>query len=100
MRAYEAQLIESRIVFGLVMLIVLCGLGFSGYHHYWTQHLLHRRRGKDAAAPDAPSGHTLKFGKDGLELSSPVLGLMVLGLSVLFLFLYLRFVYPINVVTG
>lgn len=100
MRAYEAQFIESRIVFGVVLLIVLCGLAFSGYHLYWTQHRLLRRRGKDAPAPDIPSGHTLKMGKDGVELSSPVLGLMILGLSVLFLFLYLRFIYPITVVSG
>jgi hypothetical protein len=36
------------------------------------------------------------FSKDGFRISSPVLGLMILVVSLGFFYLYLVYVYPIN----
>ncbi len=70
---------------------MISGLVFSGYHIFRGQRL--REKAGSGAA-----NHQIKFGKDGIELSSPVLGLAILFLSLAFLFLYLKFVYPITIV--
>lgn len=48
-----------------------------------------------------PANHLSKFkvGKDGIEFSSPVLGLIIMFISLLFFYLYLVHVYPITEVT-
>jgi hypothetical protein len=85
--AFEWQLFSSRIVFALVLLVVFAGLGFSTLQFYMDF------RTKTTGPATASS---LQLSKDGITVSSPVLGVIILVVSITFLYLYLQFVYPIH----
>ena len=109
------------------MLITLAGLLFSGIQ-FWVALSTHKASlaahsvvlqqvaagGATAASPAtavaAPAAAAaaddtatlatqLKVGLDGVQLQSSVLGTTILVFSLAFLYLYLKFVYPINDVT-
>jgi hypothetical protein len=50
---------------------------------------------KEKAGPEATST-TLEASATGIKLSSPVLGVIILALSLAFFYLYLVHVYPIE----
>ncbi|WP_299815882.1 hypothetical protein [uncultured Jannaschia sp.] len=75
---------SSRLLFFVVIGVVLVGLYFS-----WLQ--FHAARtGRDLTPT------TLEASKTGLKVSSPVLGVIILLLSLAFFYLYLVHVYPIS----
>jgi hypothetical protein len=101
---FDWQLFSSKIIFYLVILLVLLGVYFS-----WLQFMAeHRKPAKreavevETTAPvdgDKPRGGlltTFKAGSGGLEVSSPVLGIVILAISLAFFYLYLTHVYPIT----
>jgi uncharacterized membrane protein len=100
---FDWQLFSSKIIFYLVILLVLLGVYFS-----WLQFMAeHRKPAKREAVQvetgpvdsDKPRGGlltTFKAGSGGLEVSSPVLGIVILAISLAFFYLYLTHVYPIN----
>lgn len=85
--AFEWQLFSSKIVFVAVLLVVFSGLVFAAIQFYLDY------RAKTIAQPQVSS---VGIGKDGVTVSSPVLGVIVLVISVTFLYMYLQFVYPIH----
>ncbi|WP_298293737.1 hypothetical protein [uncultured Litoreibacter sp.] len=86
-KVFEWQYTSSLIIFFVVIGIVLIGLYFS-----WMQ--FH-------AAKDGQVGETtMEASKDGFKLSSPVLGVVILVLSLAFFYLYLVHVYPISEIGG
>jgi hypothetical protein len=78
-RSFEWQLWSSKIAFWLMMGIVAAGLGFSGV-----------QMGVGLKSPET------KFSFLGLEVSSSIVGLVILAMSVTFFYLYLVYVYPIS----
>lgn len=84
---FEWQLFSSKVIFGLVVAIVLVGLYFS-----WLQ--FHAGFREKAAAADTAT--TIEAGTAGIKVSSPVLGVIILTLSLAFFYLYLVHVYPIE----
>lgn len=104
LRVFRFQHLSTRIIFVMVHVLVLAGLWFS-----WMQFRddLARKRRLDAASADkkqvtadAPSDRTtLKASlTEGIELSSSLLGVIILVVSLLFFYLYLVHVYPITIV--
>jgi hypothetical protein len=116
-KAYEAHHIYTMFVFILVCGLVLLGMWLS-YREFERG-----ARGKpaasepqsggkgagpqDAAAGDAGAGahpappteeqkSTLEMGTSGVKVSSPVLGVIILVVSMGFFYLYLKTVYPIE----
>ena len=81
------QLLSSKIIFVLVVLLVLAGMYFS-----WLQFSAALR--KDGASGDAV-GTTFEASATGLKVSSPVLGIIILAISLAFFYLYLIHIYPI-----
>ncbi len=79
-RTYEWQYRSGIIIFVLVIASVTLGLWMSFLHFYQG------RKG----------GGTMKLSKDGVEVSSPVIGLLILVVSLGFFYLYLSQVYPIT----
>lgn len=79
---FSWQYISSIITFISVLVLMLAGLGFS-YMQF-------------KAAAQSGTSTSIKLGRDGLEISSPVIGLLVLFLSLGFFYLYLTNVYPIS----
>ena len=92
-RVFEWQHQSSRIIFVSVLLLVFTGVGFSGIQFY---------RSLRESAESAPRGEAdeagvshIELSTGGLKISSPVLGVIILGLSLAFFYLYLVYVYPI-----
>lgn len=78
------QHISSRVIFFVVL-----GLVFVGVYFAWRQFTASLSQ-----EGDKPSS-TLEVGSSGIKVSSPVLGVIILSLSLAFFYLYLVFVYPI-----
>lgn len=96
------QLVSSKIIFVVVVLLVLSGVYFSGVQFHatlsaWKVAAARQKKG-DAASPagPAPLGGELEAGLDRLKVSSPVLGVVILALSFLFFYLYIVHVHPIQ----
>jgi cytoskeletal protein RodZ len=108
---YRWQLLSSQIIFYTVLVVVGIGLALSWMHFRksFSTPLL----GKDQAESEKPTAQSEEekesskknSGPDpssselsafGIKITSSVIGLIILGASIVFLFLYLKFVYPIS----
>lgn len=94
------QLVSSKVIFVVVVLLVLSGVYFSGVQFHttlraWKLAAARQEEGGTAAGP-APLGGELEAGVDRLKVSSPVLGVIILALSFLFFYLYIVHVHPIE----
>ncbi|WP_298432995.1 hypothetical protein [uncultured Jannaschia sp.] len=78
------QHLSSQIIFFVVIFVVVLGLYFS-----WIQF---HRTPEDAD----PQITTIEASHTGFKISSPVLGVVILALSLGFFYLYLAHVYPIT----
>ena len=111
-RSYRWHLFSTKLIFFLVILIVVFGLyityvQFNRDYHDWSppqHHPVDAAQSDPTAAVDgvvpavpvvqARPISTFKMGPGGLELSSQVIGLIVLALSFGFFYLYVKEVYP------
>lgn len=80
------------LVFAVVVVLVLTGLVFSGIQ--FAIALRHARSGEQAPAT------TLKASLGSVEVSSSVLGVIILAISLLFFYLYLDRVFSLVVLSG
>ncbi|GGX62673.1 hypothetical protein [Saccharospirillum salsuginis] len=87
-RVFEWQLLSSRIIFVVVIALVAAGIYFS-----WLQFRADLKK-TDKEGDRAVS--TLEASTSGIKVSSPVLGVVILVISLLFFYLYLQYVYPIE----
>lgn len=71
---------STELIFALVVLIVVSGLGLSFWHVYRKE--------------SAPTKFTV--GEKGVEVSSRLVGVVVFILSLVFFYLYVKTVYPIS----
>ncbi len=106
-KVFTWQYTSARMTFAVAVLIVCCGLLFSGIQFRLAMkqatirlEQLRRHHTRKAASPD-PDKHddlatTLKLSTQGIEISSSILGVIVLGLSLAFFYLYLVYVFPIK----
>jgi hypothetical protein len=78
----------SKIIFFVVMLIVAIGLYFA-----WRQFAATEKLGESERTREL--GSSIELGAGGVKVSSPVLGIIILALSLGFFYLYLAHVYPI-----
>jgi hypothetical protein len=85
-KVYAWQHVSSIIIFYVVIFLVMVGVLFS-----WLQF--------KAAAYKAES-QELDASMTGVKITSSTLGVVILVLSMCFFYLYLRYVYPINVNEG
>ncbi|HVT60938.1 MAG TPA: hypothetical protein VHR45_21410 [Thermoanaerobaculia bacterium] len=98
---YRWQLDSSRIIFVVVIFLVLVGIYFS-----WLQFRISLRpKPARVAADGASPGEAVAAAamteisaslEGGIKVSSPVLGVVILVISLLFFYLYLAYVYPIT----
>jgi hypothetical protein len=89
-RVFEFQLISSRIIFVIVLLLVLSGIVLS-----WLQFA--RPNIKDSSGNPVNSSLKISF-TAGIEVSSPILGIIILIISLAFFYMYLVEVYQITMV--
>jgi len=75
------------VLFWLVVAMSAIGLAMAAYQF-----------AKDKPSEGQTAVHTVEISRDGLKLSSSFAGIVVLAMSLSFLYLYLVHVYPINFV--
>ena len=87
---FEWQLFSSKVTFYIVILLVLCGIYFS-----WVQFNIAMKQAKEGKSGEGEITE-VSASAEGIKISSPVLGVIILTLSLLFFYLYLVHVYPIE----
>jgi hypothetical protein len=111
-RVFDWQLNSSRMIFGIVVLLVLAGLCFAAIQFYVAMVTASHARGRAATAAKAdpkaapppvesaqqasPLATQLEISAKGIIVNSSVLGVVILALSLAFFYLYLVYVYPIH----
>jgi len=98
-RTFEFQYGSGRIIFWVVLLIVFSGLAFSAVQFYVGLHHPLESRVKADGKESAPNGESVSEFEatlQGIKLKSSVLGLIILAMSMVFFYLYLKYVYPIT----
>jgi hypothetical protein len=98
-RVFEWQLLSSRVIFLIVLVLVSAGIYFAA-----VQFRIAMRPAARPAASVEPSpllsGVTLatqlEVSSKGVIVNSSVMGIIILALSLAFFYLYLVYVYPIT----
>jgi uncharacterized membrane protein len=105
--SWRWHLISTILLFALVIIIVLFGLLIT-YAQFHREYLPKERSPtqidltKSSIAPSSneealpPTFHRLKTNAEGPELTSQVIGLLVLAFSLIFFYLYVKEIYPIH----
>jgi len=94
LRVFEWQNLSTKIIFVVVLLLVFLGIYFAAIQF----HVGLRRRGPDGHPPPHEESSEIALSFKGLRIRSPVLGVIVLTISLAFFYLYLVYVYPIETV--
>jgi hypothetical protein len=90
-RVYDEQLRETRIITWLLILMFVLSATLAV-----VQFVFALRAGNQNIKNSIETGSTVKISKDGLEVSSSILGVILLAFSMLFFYLYLQVVYRIS----
>ncbi len=91
MGVFEWQSFSTKLIFAVVLILVFLGIYFAAIQF----HVGLRRGGKSGAAGE-PESTELVLSVKELKVRSPVLGVIVLAISLAFFYLYLVYVYPIE----
>jgi len=88
---FKWQLLSSKVIFVVVLLLVLSGIYFAAVQFHAG---LGRKAG--VASGEGEEKTELEASLKGIKVSSPVLGVIILVISLAFFYLYLVYVYPIE----
>lgn len=87
---FSWQLQSAKIIFAIVILLVIAGIYFAAVQFHHGMKMGMREGG----------GTEFEASLKGIKVSSPVLGVIILTISLAFFYLYLLYVYPIDFVGG
>lgn len=101
--AFAWQSVSTKVIFVVVIIVVLVGLylswmQFNFAHNVPLKVTTPSPEGSANAATSANPGdgvNTIEVNTSGVKITSSVIGLVILTLSIVFFFLYLKFVYPV-----
>lgn len=101
--AFAWQSVSTKVIFVVVIIVVLAGLymswmQFNFAHNMPLKVTTTSTEGPPIAATSTNPGidvNTIEVNTSGVKITSSVIGLIILTLSIVFFFLYLKFVYPI-----
>jgi hypothetical protein len=96
-RVFEWQLLSSRVIFMVVLVLVGAGIYFAAVQFRGAMHAAARPAAE--ASPPAPGvglATQLEVSAKGIVVNSSVMGVIILTLSLAFFYLYLVYVYPIT----
>ena len=93
MDVFEWQSFSTKLIFGVVLVLVSLGIYFAAIQF----HVGLRRGGESGPAGEAETTELVLSAKE-IKVRSPVLGVIVLAISLAFFYLYLVYVYPIETV--
>jgi len=114
-RSFNWQYHSGIIIFFMVIVIVILGMVLSYKQFKLNERLLNPVKTAGNTLTDIKSvsetstisnlspgevfaTNTMEISKDGIKISTAVIGLIILTLSIAFFFLYLKYVYPISFV--
>lgn len=95
-KSFENNLRESKLIFWIVLSIVAVGILLSIAHFAVGVWVMAQNREKSINEGGEAATNTLELSKDSVKITSPVIGLIILILSLAFFYLYLKEVYPIK----
>ena len=100
-RAFTWQHNSGIIIFFLVILIVLFGIYLSYYQFRLGKKMILKQMEINEKLKTSDQHleiltADLQINKDGVKISTAVIGLAILVISVVFFFLYLKYVYPLH----
>jgi hypothetical protein len=87
---FDWQHLSTRIIFVVVIFLVAIGIFFA-----WVQ-FRQSMTGESKSGDKAVVTHEIEISTTSVRVSSPVLGVIILTLSLAFFYLYLVYVYPIT----
>ena len=101
MKAFTWQHNSGIIIFILVILIVLFGIYLSYYQFRLGKKMILKQMEINERLKTSDQNldilkADLQINKDGVKISTAVIGLAILVISVVFFFLYLKYVYPLH----
>jgi hypothetical protein len=85
------QLFSTKLIFWSVLFLVFSGICFSGIQFYKS---ISREWPEGTASPESVT--EFEASAKGIKVTSPVLGVIILVISLAFFYLYLVYVYPIS----
>lgn len=90
---FSWQLLSSKLIFCIVLFLVFAGMYFA-----WLQfkNAMMKRKNDSPESPIENLATELTASLKEVKISSPVLGIIILIISLLFFYLYLVYVYPIE----
>lgn len=91
MGVFEWQSFSSKLIFAIVLVLVFLGMYFAAIQFH-----VGLRRGGKPGAGDGSEATEFVVSVSELKVRSPVLGVVVLAISLAFFYLYLVYVYPIE----
>jgi len=93
---FQWQLLSSKIIFCVVVVVVFMGLYLSYMQFRMSAQRFDKVHERHQKLIENPLTTTkLEISRDGIKVDSAVIGLIILVISIVFFFLYLRFVFPI-----
>ncbi len=96
-KTFEWNLFSSMITFWVVIALVFAGISFAALQFYmYVKERQYMLRRKIEIKNDDALNTALEANLSGIKISSPVLGVIILIISLLFFYLYLVYVYPIQ----
>jgi hypothetical protein len=99
-RVFEWQLLSSRMIFIIVLVLVSAGVYFAAMQFHVAMLTARRNVLNPSVTAIPPSENPLathlELSAKGVVVNSSVLGVIILGLSLAFFYLYLVYVYPIQ----
>jgi hypothetical protein len=90
LEVFAWQSMSTIIIFFVVLLLVLCGIGFAAIQFRAGL------RGRGGEGPTAQEETEISLSLSEVKVRSPVLGVVILAISLAFFYLYLVHVYPIR----
>ncbi len=87
-RVFEWQLVSSKVIFATVLMLVGAGMAFAAIQF--------RAGMKRVPGEEARDITEVNLSATSVKVSSPVLGVIILVISLAFFYLYLVYVYPIS----
>lgn len=91
LEVFQWQLLTTKITFVVVLILVFAGIYFAAIQFHYGL-----RRAPGAEGGTEPTEFVFSFKE--FKVRSPVLGVIVLTLSLAFFYLYLVYVYPIETI--
>jgi hypothetical protein len=90
-KVFAWQLFSSKLIFWSVLMLVFSGICFSAIQFYKS---IRKEQAGEDAVPESIT--EFEASAKGIKVTSPVLGVIILVISLAFFYLYLVYVYPIK----